>query len=410
METRKWPAGLLKFKSISMDLTVSDGILVKNGCAVIPEALRVKTLEIAHAGHPLEAKMKSILRRRVWWPGMAVDAEKWVKSCAVCAVNGRPERPPPMRRKFAPKGVWETIAVDFNGPYMKLDGISILVIIDLRSRYAITRPVKSTKFEYTRTVLDTVFDREGFPRAIKSDNGPPFNGEDYANYCSARGIQTIFSIPFYPQQNGLVEGFMKVVNKAMTAALSTGASYRKELEAAVQAYNAAEHSITKVSPEEVMTGRQIRRGLPLMSYAKSTYSENLLDERDREAKLASKEREDARRGAKSSKVKPGDTVIVERPSRGKGDSRFDTKRFTVLQEDNGSLVLCDPEGQQLKRHVSQTKKVQQWRGTEQPTKSTHSSNPVNPDNGDVPERPSRAKRPPSYLADYTQVVEANLEE
>lgn len=199
METQTWPKSLMRFKSIANELVLSSGILVKNGCPVIPLELRKKALEIAHVGHPLEAKLKSILRRRVWWPGMASDAEKWVKSCAICSINGRPERPPPMQRAFAPKGVWQTVAIDFNGPYKKLGDVSILVIIDLRSRYAIARPVNSTKFEFTKTVLDDVFDREGFPKAIKSDNGPPFNGEDYADYCADRGIQTIFSTPYYPQ-------------------------------------------------------------------------------------------------------------------------------------------------------------------------------------------------------------------
>ncbi|XP_062706085.1 uncharacterized protein K02A2.6-like [Aedes albopictus] len=212
LDTGKWSKDLARFKAVAEDLRYTDGILSKNGCAVIPEGLRKKALEIAHAGHPLEAKFKSILRSRVWWPGMSGDAERWVKTCETCAVNGRPERPPPMQRSFAPKASWETIALDFNGPYLKFGSISILVIIDLRSRYAIARPVKSTKFEYTKEVLDSVFEKEGFPRAIKSDNGPPFNGEDYARYCSERGIQVIFSTPFYPQQNGLVEGFMKIVN------------------------------------------------------------------------------------------------------------------------------------------------------------------------------------------------------
>ncbi|XP_055542894.1 uncharacterized protein LOC129728472 [Wyeomyia smithii] len=197
METNTWPKSLMKFKSIGDDLIFTGGIFMKNGCAVIPLELREKTLEIAHLGHPLEAKLKSILRRRVWWPGMATDAEKWLKSCAICSVNGRPEKPPPMQRLFAPKG-----------------------------------------------------------------------------------------------QNGLVEGFMKIVNKAMSAAISSGASYQKELYAAVQSYNAADHSITKLPPEEMMTGRKIRRGLPLLNYGKSGYNEQLLDERDREAKLLSIKRED----------------------------------------------------------------------------------------------------------------------
>ncbi|XP_062558173.1 uncharacterized protein K02A2.6-like [Armigeres subalbatus] len=405
METQTWPKKLMRFKSIANDLVFVDGILVKNGCIVIPQGLRQKTLEIAHAGHPLEAKLKSILRRRVWWPGMAADAENWVKTCAICAVNGRPERPPPMQRAFAPKSVWETIAIDFNGPYQKLGGISILVIIDLRSRYAIARPVKSTKFEYTRAVLDSVFEREGFPRAIKSDNGPPFNGEDYAKYCSERGIQTVFSTPFYPQQNGLVEGFMKNINKAMSAALSTEANFQKELQAAVQAYNAADHSITKMPPEEVLVGRKIKRGLPLLNYGRTAHDEQLLDDRDREAKLHSKRREDARRGAKESKVKPGDTVIVERQTRAKGESRFSSKRYTVMEERNGHLVLCDEDGQQLKRHVSQTKRVRDWRRTDSSETPRQDSESIRPAGEDHRERPQREKRLPSYLSEYALMVE-----
>lgn len=137
LESNEWPTAHKRYKSIASDLSVSDGILVKNGCAVIPTSLRKKTLEVAHEGHPMVAKQKSILRERVWWPGMASAAEDWVKSCQTCATNGRPEKPTPMRRVLAPQAVWETIALDFNGPYSKYGGISVLVIVDYRSRYCI---------------------------------------------------------------------------------------------------------------------------------------------------------------------------------------------------------------------------------------------------------------------------------
>ncbi|XP_055633585.1 uncharacterized protein K02A2.6-like [Toxorhynchites rutilus septentrionalis] len=75
-------------------------------------------------------------------------------------------------------------------------------------------------------------------------------GVEYKQYCRERGINTIFSTPLYPQQNGLAESCMKLINKAMTAAASTGANYREELKAAIHAYNAAAHSVTGVPPEE----------------------------------------------------------------------------------------------------------------------------------------------------------------
>lgn len=379
---------------MSEDLVVKSGVLLKLGCAVIPDKLRSKTLEVAHSGHPSTAKLKSILRERVWWPGMAVDANNWVKSCETCALNGRPEKPTPMHRMFAPKTVWETIAIDFNGPYSRYGGISILVIIDYRSRYAIARPIKSTSFENTRKILDDVFNREGFPEAIKSDNGPPFNGEEYRDYCSNRGIRTIFSTPFFPQQNGLVENFMKVVNKAMSTAQSNACDFNDELQAAVNAHNAAAHTVTRMPPEEVMFGRRIRRGLPLMNRGRVTINEQLLNSRDFEAKRYSKKHEDARRCARPCIVHPGDEVVLERQSKAKGETRFDRKRYSVIQENNGNLILSDGD-RHVRRHVTQVKKVHPWRDSKDKKLPEVS----------IEKRVSRQKRAPAHLSDYVQQTE-----
>lgn len=347
---------------------------------------------------------------------MPKEAEAWVDSCAVCATNGKPEKPTPMERVFAPKTVWESIAVDFNGPYSKYGGISILVIVDYRSRYIIAKPVKSTSFENTRRVLDAVFEKEGFPQNIKSDNGPPFNGEDYKQYCTERGINVIFSTPLYPQQNGLAESCMKLINKAMTAAASSGTNYVEELNAAVQAYNAAAHSITRVPPEEVFMGRRIKRGLPLLRRGKVTFDDELLDTRDRESKIKSKEREDSKRGARKCRIKPGDTVVVARQTRAKADSRFHPRRYTVREERNGMLILIDETGQVLKRHVSQTRRVYDWRQPDSAGIGRQNCDPVTSqhpltrleDKNDGPvvsQRSARERRAPAYLKNYVHATE-----
>lgn len=399
----EWPKQLSRFYSVRDELCVKNGVILKGGRAVIPKSLHEKALSVAHKGHPLAAKLKSILRERVWWPGMAGDAEKWVKACQSCAVNGRPEKPAPMVRTVVPKTAWETIALDFNGPYAKFGGVYILVVVDYRSRYIIARPVKSTSFEQTKRVLDDIFEREGFPESMKSDNGPPFNGDDYSQFCNERGIKAIFSTPHFPQQNGMVENYMKIINKAMAVAVSTGSNYNEELQAAIQAHNAASHTVTKVAPEEIMRGRRIKRGLPLFNRNRPDHDDDALNERDREMKLKAKEREDIRRGARKCQLMPGDTVIVERLTRTKGDSRFGTQRYTVMQQNNGNLVLSDDEGRTIKRHVSQTKKVFEWR-----------SRPANKDtlpwehkDGNPVQRAARNRKAPSHLQDYVCMVEDN---
>lgn len=331
---------------------------------------------------------------------MPKDAEEWVKSCEICITNGMPEKPTPMERIMAPKTVWETIALDFNGPYAKFGGIYILVLVDYRSRFIIASPVKSTNFEETRKFLCNVFEREGLPKNVKCDNGPPFNSDDFRNFCIERGIQNIYSTPHFPQQNGLVESYMKLINKAMASAVSSGSRYEDELSSAVKAHNAAAHSITKVAPEEMMYGRKFRRGLPLMNRGTVTLNDDEITKRDREAKLKGKSYEDRRRGARKCQIIPGDVVIVERNVRSKGDSRFDPKRYTVVQQKNGNLLLSSADGQQLRRHVTQTKRVKndaprvRQPPVEQVNKHTEEH-----------QRPVREKKIPSYLKQYVRVVE-----
>ncbi|XP_062557033.1 uncharacterized protein K02A2.6-like [Armigeres subalbatus] len=231
IESGIWSKDLRKYQLVGSDLAIQNGIVIKTGCAVIPLSLQVRALEVAHEGHPSIAKMKSIMRQRVWWPGMSGDIMKWVESCKICCLNGKPEKPTPMERVFAPKTAWESIAMDFNGPYIKYGGILILVIIDYRSRFIIARPVKSTKFECVRKVLDSVFQQEGYPKAIRTDNGPPFNSTDFAEYCKQRDVTLTFSTPLFPQQNGLAESCMKLINKAMCTATCNSTNYIDELKA-----------------------------------------------------------------------------------------------------------------------------------------------------------------------------------
>lgn len=253
-------------------------------------------------------------------------------------------------------------------------------------------------------MLEDVFEREGVPKLIKTDNGPPFNGEEYRQYCAERGITPVFSTPLFPQQNGVVESYMKLINKAMISASINKTNYVEELREAVQAHNAAAHSVTKLPPEEVMSGRKIKRRLPLLNFEKVAIDDELLNKRDREAKMAGKTREDKRRSARQSRVKPGDSVIIERHTRGKGEARFSSKQYTVIEENNGSLTLNDEDGHVVKRHITQTKKVSEWRKPEAPKAV---DNPQEHQSIQLRTSPRniRVRKRPAYLQDFVQSVD-----
>ena len=62
--------------------------------------------------------------------------------------------------------------------------------------------------------LDRIFATHGIPSILKSDNGPPFFGEDFKAYMKENGIDHQRITPLWPQANSEVENFMKPLTKA----------------------------------------------------------------------------------------------------------------------------------------------------------------------------------------------------
>ena len=112
-----------------------------------------------------------------------------------------------------PTGPWETVHLDFYGPLPS--GDCLLVVLDRYSRFPEVEIVKSTKASVVTWSLrlDKIFATHGIPNIVKTDNGPPFNGEEYSRYLTALGITPKFSTPFWPQGNAEAERFMQPLGK-----------------------------------------------------------------------------------------------------------------------------------------------------------------------------------------------------
>ena len=51
---------------------------------VLPQVLQSKAVQIAHEGHQGEVKTKSLLRTKVWFPGMDSLVSTMIKDCMPC--------------------------------------------------------------------------------------------------------------------------------------------------------------------------------------------------------------------------------------------------------------------------------------------------------------------------------------
>lgn len=405
VDTGVWPEELVSFRSMREELRRRGDILVKSGCYVIPKALRNQTLQVSHAGHPGQAAMKSIMRERVWWPGMPTDIIKWVENCEGCTLAARREPPVPMLRTTLPDAPWDKLAIDFNGPHAACGGQLIVVLVDYFSRYLFADFVKSTDIKCTVAFLDGIFARFGFPATIRSDNGPPFNGADWLAYCNKRGITAEFSTPGHPQQNGLVERYMQLINKSVTIAIETGRSSVQSLAETIDAHNSAAHRTTGEAPEVLFFSRKLRRRLPLPGKASVVLDQEALRERDEWEKFNARDRENQKRRARSPVVKVGDEVVLKRIQKAKDQTVFAPARFTVTDQDHGDFSLRGADGQVLKRNIVQLKKV---RGedhagdetvTEQTDEMRQQTDPtqVADDSTEVQIRPQRQRRQTNRL-------------
>lgn len=357
LETDAWPKELSRFEKVKDELQKTDGMILRAGAIVIPKKLRTVILQHAHVGHPGISAMKSILRGKVWWPNMPLQAEELVKNCMSCAITGRAERPVPMKCSALPEEAWQKLAIDFNGPHAACGGRLILVLVDYYSRFVIARFVRSTDTTSVVPVLHDIFELLGNPLSIRADNGPPFNGSEWKEFCASRAISCEFSTPGYPQQNGLVERYMQVMNKAITGAVQADENCEKALQDALNAHNSAVQRTTNVAPEILLFGRKRRGRVPMAGGTASTVDPDTLRGRDQSEKERARSRENKKRRACATNIEIGDEVFVKRLQKSKDQTKFDPIRFKVTSGSDGDFTIEASDGRKFTRNQTQLKKA-----------------------------------------------------
>lgn len=172
----------------------------------------------AWSAHPDWGPRK--LRR--WWLRRYRDAE-WPAASTVGAALERHGRTRKRRRRptvvphpgrpqaeaWGPNELWTS---DFKGEFRTRDGrwCYPLTVADQCSRFLLgCRALPSTKMTGVRPALQLVFEEYGLPRAILTDNGPPFSSAAGLGRLSRLsvwwirlGIVPLLIEPGHPEQNG----------------------------------------------------------------------------------------------------------------------------------------------------------------------------------------------------------------
>jgi hypothetical protein len=250
-----------QFSKVMEELSTTKNGLIKRGTRIIlPRALQERAIKIAHEGHQGIAKTKSLLRTKVWFQGMDKQVEELIAKYLACELNDTSSHIQPIKSSALPRTAWKELVMDFFGPIP--NNSELMVIIDEFSRFSIVEEVKTTAAEYVLPKMDAVFSLLGIPTDLGTDNGPPFNGHKFAEFCEYYGIKHRKTTPYHPPANGKAENFMRNLGSVIRNAIVEKKDWRQELNQFLRNYRSTPHSTTGVPPAILLFGENRTNRLP----------------------------------------------------------------------------------------------------------------------------------------------------
>ncbi|XP_022795609.1 uncharacterized protein K02A2.6-like [Stylophora pistillata] len=342
----------VKYIPVKDELCAIGKVVLRGTRIVIPQTLRQQVLAIAHEGHVGIVATKLRLRTKVWWPGIDKDAEQYVRSCHGCQLVGQATPPEPLMPTELPLGKWQDLSLDLLGPMPT--GEYLLVVIDYYSRYYEVEILMSVTASQIISRLETIFAVHGLPVTITSDNGPQFRCEEFEHFLVDNGILHRKVTPQWAQANGEVERQNRSLLKSMRIAQAEGKNWRKELFHYLATYRTTPHTVTGVSPAELLFGRKIRTKMPELH--EPTINNDELRDRDWEKKIKAKTYADERRGAQPNDLQTGDQVLLKKKKSDKLLAKFESEPYEIIEKKGNSVVAQSPEKVQYQRNVTEVKK------------------------------------------------------
>uniref|UniRef100_H3A7L3 Gypsy retrotransposon integrase-like protein 1 n=1 Tax=Latimeria chalumnae TaxID=7897 RepID=H3A7L3_LATCH len=194
-----------------------------------------------------------------WWPSIGKNIQDYCNNCLVCAQDN----PSPCKRNALlhpqwAEGPWTQIQIDFIGPLSPTarGNKFVLVVTDVEAF-----PVKNCTVQATaKALLEQLFTRWGLPLSIDSDQGTHFTGKVLQDALQLLGVAQKFDISYHPQSSGQVDRLNRQIKTMFRKYVAVnGKNWDQFLPLLLISGGAATpSSASKVTPYEVMTGRQMR--------------------------------------------------------------------------------------------------------------------------------------------------------
>ena len=255
---------------------VKNGLLcLRNGQyqIIIPPTLRTNIMEYFHKNysglHQSAKRTYNIMKKYIYWYGMATDIKLYVKHCKTCRLaKTNANKKQGYLQLFTPKQPFEILEIDIVGPLpVTMNGNRyILSVIDKFSRFVSLIPLKTITaeniaFEFRSKILL----KYGIPEQILSDRGSQFTSYIFKILCKIFGIDKIFTTAYHPQTNGMIERFhrflkerLRVIAQEKQLDFTKSHDWDIYLAEIEFGYNNTPNDMTQHAPYEIIYGNLLK--------------------------------------------------------------------------------------------------------------------------------------------------------
>ncbi len=365
------PQQLMEFWPLRHNLYVVDGVILlkdhvlvprslrnmvidshsegNNVRILIPPTLRQEIVHTLHSAHQGTTGMNECAKVSVYWPGITNDIKNARSGCSSCNQTTPSQAKLPPILPIIPTTPFEAIACD----YFKHIGHYYFVAADRLSGWIELQQIKVGTNEAGAQGLCKAVRRLmvtfGVPSELSSDGGPEFKSDETKAFFRRWGINHRLSSSYLPSSNGRAELAVKTAKRLLMENIN--ASGKLDNDAIVRAlltYRNTPDPGCKLSPAQILMGRQLRDTLPYLSKEVMCYNNPQVSRSWREA-WATKEDALRTRYVKTLEnlsehsrplppLRHGDPVMLQN-QHGQYPKKWDRSGVVVETKDNDQYVV-----------------------------------------------------------------------
>ena len=342
LTTTGWPSKnelkseLHELFAVRTELSIHQGLLVKESRIVIPTSMRTEILNTIHAGHQGVTKCRERAKSCVWWPGISKDIAKLVSSCQHCEEKKPSQRSEPLNPTPLPQRPFQMIGVDL----CEVKGEQYLIVMDYFSRFLEIAHLPSITTASVVGRLKNIFAHHGVPEIVVSDNGRQFSSTEFKAFTDSWHFTHVTSSPYFPQSNGEAERGVQIAKRILE---------QEDPFLALLSYRSTPTAPTGVSPAELAMGRKLRTTLPTLqaNLEPHCYDRDTIAQRDENAKAKNKKCFDDHNGTKKlPELLQGDYVLQKLDH----ESKWSKPARVISQVAPRSYIVETSNGNQYRRN------------------------------------------------------------